>query len=132
MEQQNLVTLLLGGGGLGALWALMRWYLKERLQRDLDRQNWEQEVQKRRDELRMTKLKYEQEAMRDVFQRFGELSDRMSELILELALPPQADKAPPLGAPGDGPRVRPLPSDRSSNRSSPETNSRTANPSRSS
>ncbi|ACY14179.1 hypothetical protein [Haliangium ochraceum] len=94
MEEQSLVTLLLGGGGLGAVWALARWYLKERLQRELDRQTWQQEVQKRRDELRMAKLDYEQTAMREVFARFGELSDRMSELILELALPQDAGGEP--------------------------------------
>lgn len=86
MEEQSLVTLILGGSGLGAVWAIARWYLKEKLQRDLDRQAWRQEVQKRRDELFMAKLRYEQEAMREVFSRFGLLSERMSQLILELAL----------------------------------------------
>ncbi|GAB4567247.1 MAG: hypothetical protein Tsb0020_19600 [Haliangiales bacterium] len=97
MEEQSLVTLMLGGGGLGAAWAIARWYLKERLQRDLDRQTWQQQVQQRRDELRMAKLDYEQTAMREVFARFGELSDRMSELILDLALPPSARARPPEG-----------------------------------
>ncbi len=97
MEEQSLVTLMLGGGGLGAAWAIARWYLKERLQRDLDRQTWQQQVQQRRDELRMAKLDYEQTAMREVFARFGELSDRMSELILDLALPPDARAHHPEG-----------------------------------
>ena len=86
MEGQDLVTLFLGGGGLGALWALARWYLKERMQQQLDERTWRQEVQKRRDELRMERLRYEQQAMNEVFTRFGQLSERMSALIFRLAL----------------------------------------------
>lgn len=86
MEEQSLVTLLLGGGGLGALWAMARWYLKERLTQEIEERQWKQQMQQRRDELRMMKLQYEQEAMKEVFTRFGHLSDRMAELILELAL----------------------------------------------
>lgn len=86
MEEQSLVTLLLGGGGLGALWAMVRWYLKERLTQEIEERQWKQQMQQRRDELRMMKLQYEQEAMKEVFTRFGHLSDRMAELILELAL----------------------------------------------
>ena len=89
MEGNELVTLFLGGGGLGALFAVARWYLKERMQRELDRRSWEQEVQKRRDELRTRQLEHEQQAINAVFERFGRLSDRMSDLIFELMLEPR-------------------------------------------
>ena len=90
MEGNELVTLFLGGGGLGALFAVARWYLKERMQRELDRRSWEQEVQKRRDELRTRQLEHEQQAINAVFERFGRLSDRMSDLIFELMLEPRS------------------------------------------
>lgn len=86
MDDNNLMTLLLGGGGLGAAWALIRWYLKERMQQELDTRTQRHELQKRGDELRMRKLEHEQEAMNQVFARFSELSARMADLIFELAL----------------------------------------------
>lgn len=101
MEGQDLVTLFLGGGGLGALWALARWYLKERMQQQLDERTWQQEVQKRRDELRMERLRYEQQAMNEVFTRFGQLSERMSALIFRLALDVAEDAGVDFG-PGFG------------------------------
>jgi hypothetical protein len=94
MEGNELITLFLGGGGLGALWALGRWYIKERMQHELDRRSWEREVEKRRDELRMRMVEHEQQAMNEVFRRFGRLSDRMADLIFELTLerPPVGDQ----------------------------------------
>lgn len=91
MEETSLVTLLLGGGGLGALWTMARWYLKERLTQEIEERHWKQQMQQRRDELRTMKLQYEQEAMKEVFTRFGHLSDRMADLILELALERDAE-----------------------------------------
>jgi hypothetical protein len=86
MESSDLVTLFLGGGGLGAAWAMVRWYLKERMQRSLDEVRMRQEVQHRRDELAVRKLEHEQKAMSDVFDRLGNLSDRLADLIFELAV----------------------------------------------
>jgi hypothetical protein len=93
MEGNELITLFLGGGGLGALWAMARWYIKERMQHELERRTWEREVEKRRDELRMRMVEHEQQAMNEVFRRFGRLSDRMADLIFELTLerPPGGD-----------------------------------------
>lgn len=94
MEGNELVTLFLGGGGLGALFALVRWYLKERMQRELDRRAWEQEMQQRRDELRMRQSEHEQQAINAVFERFGRLSDRMADLIFQLMIEHSSGKSP--------------------------------------